>query len=257
MPDVAMSEYTFYIKKGAVMNIYFDREGLVDSREFYEEKELPYTLFASISSVYPFVKFEEELVEINDYCLFLLRCLEEKLKILIEDSKAPFHLVEGYRRAEERAGETMDELFDTAHMFSPVKTWEKLSHDINKCTLLLLILSYLESSLNEIAKWFCEERLVPLGRKERGDDEITFYIRKIGQCCACDLAGTLKKELAYVREVRKIRNQFVHREWNQVGRHYDKFRLCDVFCAVSVIFAETEKAACDAGIIERSELFGK
>lgn len=239
------------------MNVYFDREGLVDSREFYEDKELPYALFSSISSVYPFVKFEEELAEINDYCLFILCRLEERLKTLIEDSNIPFKLIEGYRRAEAYTAEEAEELFDPAYMFSPVITWEKLSRDINKCTLLLLVLSYLESSLNEIAKWFCEERSVPLGRKERGDDEITFYLRKIGQCCACDLTGTLEDELAYVRKVRKIRNQFVHREWEQVDKHYDKFRLCDVFRAVSVIFAEIEKAACATGLIEENALFGK
>lgn len=94
------------------MNVYFDREGLVDSREFYEDKELPYALFSSMSSVYPFVKFEEELAEINDYCLFLLCRLEDKLKMLIEDSKVPFHLVEGYRRAEECTEEELEELFD-------------------------------------------------------------------------------------------------------------------------------------------------
>ncbi len=239
------------------MNVYFDREGLVDSREFYEDKELPYALFSSISCVYPFVKFEEELAEINDYCLFLLCQLEEKIETLIRDSDVPFKLIRGYRRKEEAAAEDMEELFAPAYMFSPVVTWEKLSHDINKCTLLLLVLSYLESSLNEIAKWFCEERAVPLGRKERGDDEITFYLGRIGQCCECSLVKTLEDELAYIREVRKIRNQFVHRAWNQVEKHYDKFRLCDVFRAVSVIFAETEKAACGAGLIEESELFGR
>ncbi len=239
------------------MNVYFDREGLVDSREFYEDKELPYALFSSISSVYPFVKFEEELAEINDYCVFILSQLEDKLETLIRESDVPFHLVKGYRRAEEDTAEDMEELFDPAYMFSPVTTWKKLSRDINKCTLLLLILSYLESSLNEIAKWFCGERSVPLGRKERGDDEITFYLRKIGQCCACDLTGALEEELAYIRKVRMIRNRFVHREWDQVDKYYDKFRLCDVFHAVSAIFAGVEKAACGAGLIEENELFGK
>lgn len=36
------------------MRVYFDKEGLIESREFYTDKKIPYSLFSSISSVYPF-----------------------------------------------------------------------------------------------------------------------------------------------------------------------------------------------------------
>lgn len=133
--------------------------------------------------------------------------------------------------------------------------WEKLSRDINKCTLLLLLLSYLEPSLNEIAKWFCEESSILLGRKGRWDNEISFYLGKIGECCSCNLLKALESELAYLDEVRKIRNQFVHREWNQVREHYCKFHLCDVVNVTSLIFTEVEKAACNRGINEENKFF--
>lgn len=205
------------------MKVYFDKEGLIESHEFYEDKELPYSLFSSISSVYPFVKFEKELAEINDYCFFILCRLEDKLKELINESNAPFELIKGYQSEKYGTEEDVESFFSTEYMFSPVFTWEKLSRDINKCTLLLLLLSYLESSLNEIAKWFCEEKSILLGRKKVGNNEITFYIDKIGQCCCCNLVEVLENELSYLNRVRKIRNQFVHREWDQVERHYDRF----------------------------------
>lgn len=239
------------------MKVYFDKEGLIERQEFYKDKESPYSLFSSISTVYPFVKFEEELAEINDYCFFILCQLEDKLKILIEDSDVQFELIKSYQHAKEYTTEEMEAIFDPAYMFSPVITWEKLSRDINKCTLLLLILSYLESSLNEIAKWFCEESSVSLGRKGRGNNEIMFYLEKIDQCCHCNLIKTLESELVYLNKVRKIRNQFVHREWDHVEKHYDKFRLCDVFNVTSIFFTEIEKAACNIGIIEKNKLFVK
>ena len=68
------------------MKVYFDKEGLVQSQELYEDVDWPYSLFCSASSVYPFVKYEEELEEINDYCVFVLCRLEDKLKTLIDDS---------------------------------------------------------------------------------------------------------------------------------------------------------------------------
>lgn len=236
-------------RKREAMKVYFDKEGLVESYEFYDDKELPYCLFSSISSVYPFVKFETELAEINDYCLFILCRLEDKLKELINESGASYELIKGYQREKY----DMESFFSSQCMFSPLHTWEKLSRDINKCTLLLLLLSYLESSLNEIAKWFCEERSVSLGRKTKENNEVTFYLDKIGQCCCCNLIEILEKELVYLDTVRKIRNQFVHREWDQVEEHYDKFCLCDVFNAISIIFGEVEKAACNIGIIEENK----
>lgn len=195
------------------------------------------------------VKADLELAEINDYCYFILCQLEEKLKALIRESKAPYELVKGYQRQQEYTEEEIDMIFDPAYSFSHLLTWEKLSRDINKCTLLLLLLSYLESSLNEIAKWFCEEKSIALGRKEKGSNEIKFYLDKIEQCCHYDLVKKLENELSYLDIVRKIRNQFVHREWDQVEEHYEKFYLCDVFCAISKCFTEIERAACMDGII--------
>lgn len=237
------------------MRVYFDKEGLIESREFYTDKKIPYSLFSSISSVYPFVKFENELANINDYCFFILLQLEDKLKTLINDSDVPFELINGYRQEKEYSAEEIEDMFDPAYMFTPVITWEKLSHDINKCTLLMLILSYLETSLNEIAKWFCEERAIPLGRKEKGSNEITFYLEKISQCCDCNLIKVLEDEMVYLNMVRKIRNQFVHKAWDQVEERYNKFRLCDVINVTSVFFTEIEKAACTGGIIEEDLLF--
>lgn len=119
------------------------------------------------------------------------------------------------------------------------------------------MLSYLESSLNEIANGFCKERSVSLGRKEKGTNEITFYFEKIGQCCQCNLIKVLENELVFLNKVRKIRNKFVHREWEQLEKHYDQFRLCEVFNVISIFFTEIEKAACNIGIIEENEFFTK
>lgn len=243
-------------QKGKAMKVYFDKEGLIESLEFYRDNNARYFFF-SVSSVYPFVKYEEELAEINDYCLFVLCQLENKLKALIAESEGRFELVKGYRRQREYTVEELDVFFDPAYMFSPVTTWENLSHDINKNTMLLLLLSYLESSLNEIAQWFCEVCSIPLGKKQKGTNEIAFYIQKIGECCQCDLTETLQKELLYLGRVRKIRNRFVHKAWEQEEEQYDQFYLCDVFRVVSMIFTQIERAACHKGIIEEDQLFSK
>lgn len=170
---------------------------------------------------------------------------------LIKDSEVPYESKKEYRMEE------INDIFDAMYMFSPVSLWEKLSQDINKCTMLLLVLSYLESSLNEIANWFCKKKLILLGRKESRDSEVSFYLEKISECCRYNLKDVLKEELEYLNNIRKIRNQFVHREWDQVEKNYGKFRLCDVFNTVSLIFSAIEKAACNNGIIEENNFFNK
>lgn len=234
------------------MKVYFEKEGLIESQEFYERDNPSYCLFSSISSVYPFVKFEEELADINDYCFFILCKLQEKIGELIQEAQAPYELINGYGEKEDFSEQELESFFDPEYMFSPVLTWETLSRDINKCTLLLLLLSYLESSLNEIVNWFCEEKAIPVGRKEKGESEISFSIKKIGQCCGCDLLRELERELDYLGKVKKIRNEFVHKEWAQTNDRYKKFRLCEVINVISSVFTKVEKAACDGKIIEKN-----
>lgn len=91
-----------------------------------------------------------------------------------------------------------------------------------------------------------------MGRKEKGINEITFYLEKIGRCCQCNLVKVLEND-----KVRKIRNRFVHREWDQLEKYYGQFRLCEVFNVISIFFTEIEKAACNIGIIEENEFFTK
>lgn len=98
-------------QKGKAMKVYFDKEGLIESLEFYRDNNARYFLFFSVSSVYPFVKYEEELAEINDYCLFVLCQLENKLKALIAESEGRFELVKGYRRKREYTAEELDVFF--------------------------------------------------------------------------------------------------------------------------------------------------
>lgn len=152
------------------MKICFYEEGLIESQEFYTDNKAQYFLFSSISSVYPLVKFEEELAEINDYCVFILSKIEDKLNTLIKDSDVHFELIKG---------------------------------------------------------------------------------------CQCNLVKVLENELVFLNKVRKIRNKFVHREWEQLEKHYDQFRLCEVFNVISIFFTEIEKAACNIGIIEENEFFTK
>ena len=68
--DKYVKEHTFQL---------LERLAESDSIEHYEGIA-GYLLFTTQSAIFPFVKFEEQLSEINDYCLYLLTCLRVKVK---------------------------------------------------------------------------------------------------------------------------------------------------------------------------------
>ena len=56
-------------------NPFFDEE-LMESGMLYHMETPPYLLFIRISSVYPYVKYEEQWTDINDYHLLILNTLK-------------------------------------------------------------------------------------------------------------------------------------------------------------------------------------
>ena len=110
-----------------------------DSREHYEGTA-GYLLFTTDSAVVPFVKYEEQLAEINDYCFYLLQSLRKRAL----EAETAAHGVEGH----------VPEMWN--YQYGKVLSWKFLYQDINKCIMLLLPLAFFESTLNEIANWFSD-----------------------------------------------------------------------------------------------------
>lgn len=230
------------------MEVFLPNEGLVESRNL--DENCKYRLYETISTVYPFAKFQEELKEINDYCYFVIQQITNKIIILIEKSNCNFEIVERKKTIDEIDEWDFEEVTDPAFLDSGVLKWENILNDINKPSMLLILISYLESSLDEISSWFCEKKKIGIGRKERGISSIEFHIKMIGECCNCDLLSRLSEEIEYLRIIKKVRNQIVHKEWDQVEKFDDKFYLSDVFNVISDIFTKVEKAAIEAKVIE-------
>lgn len=146
------------------MKIHFLMKDLGESGMLYHMETPPYLLFTSISSVCPYVKYEEQSADINDYCLLILNTLKSKIE------------------------------------------------------------------------------------KKRIRD-IEFHIITTHKCCRCVLRTLLSEEISYLKKMKTIRNPFVHRKWEQIGKFYDTFRLCELFGVLSSVLEKTERAACQAGIL--------
>jgi len=207
-------------------------EGLKESDVWeHNEGSAGYLLFATDSGIFPFVKYEEQLAKINDYCVYLLKCLNEKVR--------------EFEASDREDGWDAPESWEYRSFLS----WSFLCRDINKCTLLLLLLAFFESTLNEIANWFSDLAGQSSEWKKVRNPKVSDYIRQIGVCCRTDLQGVLTDELAYYDRVRRIRNQFVHNEWDQITDRYERFVLADVVDMISHVIAAIEQSALTAELI--------
>lgn len=213
------------------MNDMLERLAESDSIEHYEGTA-GYLLFQTESAIFPFVKFEEQLSEINDYCLYLLTCLKAKVKEF-----EPFDI------------DKDDWDAPGSWEYHKLLSWEFLYQDINKCTLLSLLLAFFESTLNEIANWFSDEAGKSTEWKKVRNPKVSDYIDQIGKCCRMDLQHELAEELAYYDSIRRIRNQFVHNEWEQITDRYEKFVLADVINMISHVIMKIEQRALSSGLI--------
>ncbi len=208
-------------------------ERLVESDSIeHLEGSAGYLLFTAQSSIFPFVKFESQLSEINDYCLYLLTCLKAKVAEF-----EPFDIADVDLDAPSSWG------------YYKFLSWQFLYQDINKCTLLSLLLAFFESTLNEITIWFSDEAGTASEWKKVRNPKVSDYIAQIGKCCGTDLQHELADELAYYDSVRRIRNRFVHNEWEQLSDRYKQFVLADVIDMISHVIMKIEQTALFSGLI--------
>lgn len=211
-----------------------EMERLIESDSFaHYEGSAGYLLFTTDSAIFPFVKFEEQLAEINDYCLYLLTCLKAKVHEF-----EPFDINADDWDAPE------------AWEYHKLLSWRFLYRDINKCTLLSLLLAFFESTLNEITSWFSDIAGYSSAWKKIRNPKVSDYILQIGRCCNTDLQHEVADELAYYNFIRKIRNQFVHNEWDQITDRYKKFVLADIIDMISHVILKIEQTAMSSGLIK-------
>lgn len=207
------------------------REGLWESNSAaHDEGRAGYCLYLCRSGIFPLVKYEEQLAQINDYCLYLLTCLEEKVASLAPAKE------EGW--------------------FAPITWqghsyfgWRAMHEEVNKGTMLLLLLAFLETSLQELTEWFSGLAGWPAERKNVRNSKVSNQLHQLGQCCGRDLREELAAELTYYDKVRRIRNRFVHSQWDQMGDWPQQFSLAEVIDMISRILTGVEDAGLSAGLI--------
>lgn len=229
-------------KEKSEFNIYFDEEKLeYFSDDIFRRGNPPYYIFISKSGVYPFVKYEEHCINLNDYSCFVMEGLKNKLHEL---AKFKIYGNDVFLREEE-----IKFTADKDKFLNSIKKqdycwnlldWEFLTNTVSKCNLLMLWLAFLETGLYELSSWFCEIKKVNMP-KVKGN-KVKSYLEILSQCLSADVFAELKEEIGLYDEVKKIRNKFVHNVW-KFSKADHNFSLVAVIEMVSKIFKVIEDKA--------------
>lgn len=212
-------------------------------------KKLPYMLFYSLTGIFPMVKYEEELKNINDYVYhnqINLNSILENLQSKTEQAKNE---------------DTYTEYYDEIIMASESNetNWRWIIKTVNKCNTIVLFLSFIEGALKEICNWFSEHTQYTIQDKARKISNIEYYIKQISNCCNYDILSNIKSELGIVRTSARVRNIFVH-EWdayyNEKNRIFfdntlKTLKVTKLIDAISQILYFCEYAGVKAKILER------
>jgi len=180
-------------------------EGLVDSDYFFIEDPRLIAedyLYRSSTGIHPFALFQEQLEQINDYCVFVIKRTDEYIAELKTDEHECL--------ASPKYGEITDDVLMGLTEFI-IPTWEYNKEVFLKTTMLVLIFSFVEYCLKTV----CLSLQLDLEMNDNRKSKIDTYLEKINQCTNNNLKlTTLCKKRLF--QGRRVRNLFAHGDWDSI-----------------------------------------
>lgn len=225
-------------------------EGLYESDRVFEIDEQDaddnYMYFSKIEYT-PFCLLDEDLRSLNDYCLFLLESINNKIMGLHEEVK---ELKSGNQKyLDEELGDVTEDVLMGLVEFK-IPNWENNRSFVVKSTCVMLLISFLEMALKSICDYI--KTFAATSNKfiyEKSKDKISNYKNMIN--CYLD------KKLEFSNEViegldkaRRYRNKFAHGDWEEV--QFDKtleLSLRDLIAIISEIMTEIENKLLECAVI--------
>lgn len=192
-------------------------------------------LFISNQNRTEFVVIEEDMAQLNDFCVHFLEATQAKVSELDQRFKhgkgGTFEGIDG-----EEIGLTDDDVRDGAAM--ELDAWQDTGDFLARANCLLLLACFAEKSLVHLCKELGGKVPRPKGGQSKVDACLE-YLRT-----DCGLTFEDPEDSLKVRELcRKIRNAFAHGEWDTCRELVGQANLVEAFSAVSGLLSILEEAA--------------
>lgn len=218
-------------------------DGLVWSDVFFLEEsnhldlDLEY-LYFSHSDLSQFVIIEEEMKDLNDYCVLCLSSVKDKRKKLdqeLRDFKAG--------KSNVIVPEEFREFYDPQDVVMglekfEIPKWDYIQRSMSKSMCVILVFSFLEKSLKSLCVAYKDNQVeLRISKIEK----IGAYIKYLKDECNINFAIEVES-LDLINRYKKIRNAFAHGDWDYVDKYTYDFSLSELFATISEIFSSIEKA---------------
>lgn len=191
-------------------------------------------LFETQTSIHVFWVIDEEMAQLNDYCLLILNAANEKvsdLKSELKDYKSGKQKI----HHPEIGDITEDVILGLEEVILP--TWQDTYGFTTIATCVLLVQSFIEKSLKSIFYSLAGES--KRHHQMVGESKIDSYLRKLQEEFGVKFnesgeSKQLRKEIA------SLRNNFAHGDWDEVRKATDSIDLRNVFQMATDIFEGIE-----------------
>lgn len=205
-------------------------------------------LFKTNSGIVEYVVIQEEFQNLFDYCLLIQEKTLEKLKSIKKES-------EKYQKEPNKTYEFDGIIFNNQDLMQgltdfEIPNWEDILGFTVPMNQILLISILLEKSLKSLCSEYCPNNNSDLYggykvsiRKKKQKSTISSYIKYLEE--SCEIKISIDRTLDYLdQNLRKIRNSFVHGDWESVNEYAEKIDINKVFISTSVLFQEIESKYC-------------
>jgi hypothetical protein len=194
-------------------------------------------LFHSSDGLITFVVIEEEMAQLNDYCLLCLNGVSKRISELGQEYR---ELQSGERRIVDP--DFGDATTDAAWYISDVELlrWQDTQEFLVQAMCLLLMSAFTEKSLKSLCSDFALSSSVH-PKMIKGQSKTSSYLHFLRE--SCNLTFDEPRESLAIRErCRRLRNSFAHGEWEDVRQEVAQISLQRAFFATTTLFQSIEKA---------------
>jgi hypothetical protein len=206
---------------------------------YTDEPRCPPYLFSSAHGRVEFVIIEEEMSQLNDFCVLLLDSPRERLSY---EAQSLERFTSGKEQVidPELGDVTEDVIMGLEDIVIP--TWRDTVDFVSRATTLILLHVFTEKSLKHLCLSFTPDNPAKPPRQSARQSKIDTYLNFLSQNC-----GFIFEEPSTGRELRtaiaRIRNAFAHGDWEAVRRDIRQLSITDAFRTATELFQKLESAA--------------
>jgi hypothetical protein len=192
-------------------------------------------LFHTTSAVVEFVVIEEEIAQLNDFCVAFTESVERKMSELSDLARDAARGKLETREGDPFSVTPEDVAFGAEWQLD---SWRDTYEFIAPATCLLLLSCFTEKSL----RWLCDQIGDCREVKTRGaQSKIAAYLIFLRENCKLDFEEPT--ETSVIREqCRELRNYFAHGEWDACRRVVRDVSVPAAFSSVTRLFEVIESA---------------